>query len=123
MYIINSVGIAYHQCEALYIIKPQVDARWRVMRYSPEGADDMHDCVVMIYQACGLDKKILVPKNEDFLCCVSDLDAKTLVADLDARRFCRGDNNPLAMMGVALNRYLLGRNAMLVNEVYVIRYF
>ena len=23
----------YHQCEALYIIKPQVDARWRVMRY------------------------------------------------------------------------------------------
>ena len=38
-----------------------------MMRYSPEGADDMHDCVVMIYQACGLDKKILVPKNEDFL--------------------------------------------------------
>ena len=37
------------------------------MRYSPEGADDIHDCVVMIYQACGLDKKILVPKNEDFL--------------------------------------------------------
>ena len=37
------------------------------MRYSPEGADDMHDCVVMIYQSCGLDKKILVPKNEDFL--------------------------------------------------------
>ena len=37
-------------------------------RSSPEGADeiqgrhaaldDMHDCVVMIYQACGLDKKI-----------------------------------------------------------------
>ena len=35
-------GIAYHQHEVLYIIKPQVDARWRVMRYSPEGADDMH---------------------------------------------------------------------------------
>ena len=32
----------YHQCEALYIIKPQVYARWRVMRYSPKGADDMH---------------------------------------------------------------------------------
>ena len=74
VYIINSVGIAYHQCEALYIIKPQVDARWRVMRYSPEGADDMHDCVVMIYQACGLDKKILVPKNEDFLSHNYDLD-------------------------------------------------
>ena len=57
----------YHQCEALYIIKPQENTRWRVMRYSPAGADDIHDCVVMIYQACGLDKKILVPKNEDFL--------------------------------------------------------
>jgi hypothetical protein len=33
VYIINSVGIAYHQCEALYIIKPHEDARWRVMRY------------------------------------------------------------------------------------------
>ena len=32
----------YHQCEALYIIKPQENARWRVMRYSPKGADDMH---------------------------------------------------------------------------------
>ena len=31
----------YHQCEALYIIKPQEDARWRVMRYSPKGADDI----------------------------------------------------------------------------------
>ena len=67
MYIIRHEVAVYHQCEALYIIKPQVDARWRVMRYSPEGADDMHDCVVMIYQACGLDKKILVLKNEDFL--------------------------------------------------------
>ena len=36
-----------------YIIKPQVDARWRVMRYSPTGADDIHDCVVMICQAYG----------------------------------------------------------------------
>ena len=47
----------YHQCGALYIIKPQGNTRWRVMRYSPKGADDIHDCVVMIYQACGLDKK------------------------------------------------------------------
>ena len=47
----------YHQTEGLDIIKPQVDARWRVMRYSPEGTDDIHDCVVMICQACGLDKK------------------------------------------------------------------
>ena len=53
MYIINSAGIAYHQHEVLYIIKPQVDARWRVMKSSPKGADDIHDCVVMICQAYG----------------------------------------------------------------------
>ena len=60
LYIINSAGIAYHQNEVLYIIKPQG-------RYSPKGADeiqgrraaldDIHDCVVMIYKACGLDKQ------------------------------------------------------------------
>jgi hypothetical protein len=33
---------AYHQHEVLHIIKPQADARWRVMKYSPKGADDMH---------------------------------------------------------------------------------
>jgi hypothetical protein len=34
VYIINSEGIAYHQHEVLYIIKPQgINARWRVMRY------------------------------------------------------------------------------------------
>jgi len=38
----------------------------------------------------------------------------TVVADLDAHGFCRGHTNPLAMMGVALNRYDPGRNAMLV---------
>jgi len=27
----------------------------------------MHDCVVMIYQACGLDKKIRILSNTDFL--------------------------------------------------------
>ena len=42
VYIINSKGIAYHQHEVLYIIKLQVDARWRVMRYSLKGADDIH---------------------------------------------------------------------------------
>lgn len=49
----------------------------------------------------------------------ADLDAKPCVADLDARWFCRGYGNPLAMMGVALDRYLPGRNAMLANESYV----
>ena len=50
------------------------------------------------------------------MCRVSDLDANPCVIDLDAHRFCRGYTNPLAMMGVALDRYLPGRNAILVNE-------
>ena len=54
-----------------------------------------------------------------FVCCVSDLDAKPCVADLDAGRFCRGQTNPRACMGGALDRYLPGCCAMLVNEVYV----
>ena len=53
---------------------------------------------------------------------MSDLDAKTCVADLDARGFCRRYTTPLAMMGVALNRYFPGRNAMRANEIYVIIY-
>jgi hypothetical protein len=54
--------------EAVYIIKPQGNARWRVMRYSPKGADeiqgrlaaldDIHNCVVMIYQAYGNTPKL-----------------------------------------------------------------
>ena len=44
------------------------------------------------------------------------------MADLDAHCFCRGYDNPLAMMGAALNRYLPGRNAILVNESYVVIY-
>ena len=68
-------------------------------------------------QACGLDKKIRqVLTCRIFLCRVSDLDAKPCVADLDAGRFCRGLNTPLAMMGVALNRYLSGYTAMLVTS-------
>ncbi len=42
VYIINFEEIVYHQGGALYLIKPQGNARWRVMRYSPKGADDMH---------------------------------------------------------------------------------
>ena len=40
----------------------------------------------------------------------------TVVANLDAHGFFREQTNPLAMMGVALDRYLPGRNAMLANE-------
>ena len=42
-----------------------------------------------------------------------------MYANLDAHEFCRGYGKPLAMMGVALNRYLPGCNAMLGNEAYV----
>ena len=70
----------YHQCEALYIIKPQVDARWCVMRYKG-GSPPLMICTAlraaMICQACGLDKKILVPKNEDFLAGTKGLDPAT----------------------------------------------
>ena len=55
---------------AVYGIKPQVDARWRVM-ICKDGEPPLMICTAlraaMICQACGLDKKILVPKNEDFL--------------------------------------------------------
>ena len=50
---------------------------------------------------------------------MSDLDAKPCVANLDAHGLCKGYNNPQACMGVALDRCLPGRNAMLVNEDYV----
>ena len=51
--------------------------------------------------------------------CMSDLDAKPCEADLEAHGFCRGETNPLAMMGAALDRYLPGCNAMRANEIYV----
>ena len=88
-------SIVYHQHEVLYIIKPQVDARWRVMRYSPKGADDMHDCVVMIYQACGLDKKKALHKQCFFL--VGDGGfgpPKSVTTDLQSAPFGRSGNPP-----------------------------
>ena len=44
VYIINSEGIAYHQHVVLYIIKPQENTRWRVMRYNNGSAvvGDIH---------------------------------------------------------------------------------
>ena len=37
------------------------------MIYSPIGADDIHDCVVMIYQPFGLDKKSRIIPDTTFL--------------------------------------------------------
>lgn len=46
--------------KVMYGIKPQENARWRVMRYKG-GAPPLMICTalraVMIYQACGLDKQ------------------------------------------------------------------
>ena len=82
----------YHQCEALYIIrtkarvylafceyiiKPQGNARWRVMRYKG-GLPPLMICTAlraaMICQACGLDKKIPRTKFSVFFCLVTVLD-------------------------------------------------
>ena len=60
MYIINSEGIAYHQHAVLYIIKPQENTRWRVMRYKGGFPPLMIYAALrasMICQACGLDKQ------------------------------------------------------------------
>ncbi len=53
-------GIASHQNEVLYIIKSQVNTRYRVMRYKGGTPPLMIYTAlraVMIYQACGLDRK------------------------------------------------------------------
>ena len=42
--------------------------------------------------------------------------------DLDVHLFCNEYTNTLAMMGVALDRYLPRGNAMLANEFYVIQF-
>ncbi len=49
---ISSISKELHIIRNLlrYIIKPQENARWRVMIYTAL-------CTVMIYQACGMDKK------------------------------------------------------------------
>ena len=50
----------YHQNEVLYIIKPQEDARWRVMRYNGGKPPLMIYAALrasMICQDCGLDKQ------------------------------------------------------------------
>ena len=57
----QGVSLVYHQHKVLNIIKPQENARWRVMRYkggSPPLMICTARCAAMIYQACGSDKKI-----------------------------------------------------------------
>ena len=52
---------------------------------------------------------------------MSDLDAKSCVANLDARGFCRGYTDPLAMMGC--EKPSKSFPTMPVNEIYVISIF
>ena len=70
MNIINSEGIAYHQHEVLYIIKPQENpAPKGLMRYKVGSPTLMIYAALrasMIYQACGLDKKIRKLLLSDF---------------------------------------------------------
>ena len=67
LYIINSAGIAYNQHEVLYIIKPQKYTLKRddIRRRQPPAIIYTPD-VVMIYQACGLDKKSSFRKTRIF---------------------------------------------------------
>ena len=53
---------------------------------------------VMICQACGLDKKILVPKNEDFLAGAEGLDSRRELRALVAR----GRGRPTEVRSVPL---------------------
>ena len=72
-------SLAYHQHEVLNIIKPQENARWRVMRYKGGLPPLMIYAALrasMICQACGLDKKI--PKTVAFgilLARIDEIDA------------------------------------------------
>ena len=60
--------MVYHQCEVLYIIKPQ--ERYTLKREDMLASGEVIYTslrAVIICQVCDLDKKNLVPKNEDFL--------------------------------------------------------
>ncbi len=70
----------YHQPAGLHIIKRQENARLRVMRYKYGSLSLIiyaAPCASMIYQACGLNKKILAQKNEDFLAGAEGLEPTT----------------------------------------------
>ena len=73
LYIINSVrncisstqSVVYHQAARVLCTLKRDEIQGRLA-----ALDDIHDCVVMIYQACGLDKKrsnFCLPKVTSFL--------------------------------------------------------
>ena len=59
----------YHQAAGKYTLaRDEIQGRHAAL-------DDIHDCVVMICQACGLDKKILKAELSGFLSRVDKKDA------------------------------------------------
>ena len=91
-------------------------AHIRVSEYFTFAEQIFHSVAISLARRANFVEKSTCLRKCFFLGRVSDLDAKPCVADLDAHRFCKGYNNPLAMMGVALDRYLPGRNAMLATK-------
>jgi len=77
--------------EGVYIIKPQEDTRWRVMRYKG-GKPPLMICTVLravlIYQACGLDK----PKED--LSLVAATQSRVLISALLRSSVSRGSDSP-----------------------------
>jgi len=73
VYIINDGVVAYHQFRRNCISSArragyhQAAGGYTLARDEIQGRraalDDIHDCVVMIYQACGLDKKLKRPRK------------------------------------------------------------
>ena len=60
LYIINSEGVASHQAAGQYTLtRDEIQKRRAAF-------DDIHAYGVMIYQACGLDKKILFAVRTEF---------------------------------------------------------
>ena len=92
-----------------YIIKPQAKCTLSRDEIQPQRADDIRMYISpqasytfndMPLLSQWINKKeLLVDKSSFLLGCN---------ADLDAHGFCKGSNNPLAMMGVAPRRYFRG---------------
>ena len=64
-------SIVYHQAAGRCTLsRDEIQGRLAAL-------DDIHDCVVMICQACGLDKKIRILSNADFLAGAGGLEPAT----------------------------------------------
>ena len=90
LHIIRSLSAVYHQPKGLDIIKPQENTRWREMRCKgglPPLMICTARCAVMICQACGLDKKIRILSNADFLTYYYKIDSYKAIVQKQSRIF------------------------------------